>query len=119
MFALRITFRSLAAALAIGLAVAPARAADDALAQTPEDKQLLKEATQKSPSFQQKKWTGTQGSYESYLEYNYVGATSQNLGNGRNRDIDENYIDFRHEVMRHTLLAFLAQGGFEYQHTGF
>src|SRR5262249_38182281 len=30
-----------------------------------------------------------------------------------------NYFDLRHVFMRHMLLAFLAQGGFEYQHLGF
>src|SRR6185295_18369977 len=72
-----------------------------------------------SPSFQQKKWTGRQGSYESYLEYDYVGRTKSNLGNGQNGKFDQNYFDFRHQFMRHTLLAFLVQGGFEYEHMGF
>ena len=77
------------------------------------------EAAQKSPSFQEKKWTGGQGSSETNLEYDYVGRGSQNLGDGENRNIDENYFDLRHQFLRHTLLAFLVQGGFEYQHMGF
>jgi len=78
-----------------------------------------KEAEKLSPSFQQKKWTGTQGTSETNVEYDYVGRASQNLGLGENRNIDENYFDVRHLFMRHTLLAFLVQGGFEYQHMGF
>ncbi len=83
------------------------------------DAKFEKEACRKSPSFDLKKWTGTQASYESYLEYDYVGQASTNLGNGHNRPIDENYLDVRHQFVRHTLLAFLVQIGIEYQHLGF
>jgi len=80
---------------------------------------LEKKAEKESPSFQEKKWTGTQGAYESNLEYDYVPNTLSDLGNGHDRGINENYFDFRQLFMRHTLLAFLVQGGLEYQHTGF
>jgi hypothetical protein len=72
-----------------------------------------------SPSFQAKRWTGTQAGYETNVQYDYVGKTSQNLGEGQNGRIDEEYFDVRHTFMRHTLLVFLAQVGFEYQHLGF
>ncbi len=78
-----------------------------------------KEAEKQSPSFQKMKWTGTQGASETNIEYNYVGRASQNLGFGENRNIDENYLDIRHQFMRHTLLAFLVQAGVEYQHMGY
>ncbi len=78
-----------------------------------------KEAMKKSPSFQANKWTGTVGAYETNVQYDYVGGASQNLGNGQNGRIDEEYVDVRQMFMRHTLLVFLAQGGLEYQHQGF
>jgi hypothetical protein len=93
--------------------------AEDGNAKKQDSREFQKEAAQQSPSFQQKKWTGTQGSYETNLEYNYVGDASHNLGNGHNQDIHENYFEFRHQFMRHTLLAFLVQGGLGYQHQGF
>ncbi len=89
----------------------------------PDDKKkeaaFQKEAETKSPSFQKKKWTGTQGSYETNIEYDYVGRASGNMGNGTNRNVDESYFDVRHQFMRHTLLAFLVQGGVEYQRMAF
>lgn len=78
-----------------------------------------KETMQKAPSFQLKEWTGKQAAYETNVQYDYAGGASQNIGNGQNQKIDENYLDVRHTFMRHTLLAFLAQGGLEYQHMGF
>ncbi len=78
-----------------------------------------KEAMMESPSFQARRWTGTQAAYETNVQYDYVGRTSQNLGNGQNGRIDEQYVDVRQTFMRHTLLVFLAQGGVEYQHQGF
>jgi len=87
--------------------------------QTKEATQFKKDTAKQSPSFQEKKWTGTQGSCETNVEYNYVGNASNNLGNGQNANIDEDYFDIRHQFMRHTLLAFLVEGGFEYQHLGF
>jgi hypothetical protein len=92
-----------------------ANPADSSQPQTPFQKETMEQA----PSFQAKKWTGKQGAYETNVQYDYVGGGSQNLGNGQNEDIDESYVDIRHEVMRHTLLAFLVQGGVEYQHMGF
>jgi hypothetical protein len=83
------------------------------------EKKFQKEAQIKSPSFQQKKWTGTQGAYETNIEYDYVAPASSNEGQGVNHNFNENYLDIRHQMMRHTLLAFLVQGGFEYQHMGF
>ncbi len=80
---------------------------------------FAKEARKKSPSFQEKKWTGTQGTSETQVQYDYVGPASQNLGNGQNGRIDEHYVDMYHMFMRHTLLMFLVQGGFEYQHMAF
>ena len=77
------------------------------------------QASKESPSFQEKKWTGTQGSYETSIEYDYVGNASTNLGNGQNGNLGEDYVDIRHQFMRHTLLAFLVEGGMEYQHMGF
>ena len=85
----------------------------------PEDKEFQKEAQIKSPSFQQKKWTGTQGASESNVEYDFVGPGSTNEGNGVNHNVTENYLDVRTQVMRHTLLAFLVEDGVEYQHMGF
>src|SRR5437868_5759410 len=102
----------LAAFLAVALCWSAAGAAEQA--QTPaakkseerkkkrEERKLVKEAAKQSPSFQQKKWTGTQAAYESYVEYDYIGRASQNLGEGHNRNIDENYLDLRHVFMRHT-----------------
>jgi len=78
-----------------------------------------KEALKKSPSFQAKRWTGTLGAYETNIQYDYAGGSSQNLGNGQNGRIDEEYLDVRDTFMRHTLLVFLAQGGFEFEHQGF
>jgi hypothetical protein len=78
-----------------------------------------KETRQESPSFQEKKWTGTLGAYETNVQFDYLGGASQNLGNGQNGRIDETYLDVRQMFMRHTLLVFLAQGGLEYQHQGF
>jgi len=83
--------------------------------QTPFQKETMKVA----PSFQEKKWTGTLGAYETNVQYDYVGRASQNLGLGRNGPVDEQYVDVRENLMRHTLLVFLAQGGMEYQHQGF
>ena len=84
-----------------------------------EKDEYKKKSRKMSPSFQEEKWTGTQGASETNVEYDYVGRASQNIGEGFNRNIDENYIDVRHQFMRHTLLAFLVQGGFEYQHMGY
>ncbi len=78
-----------------------------------------KETLKEAPSFQAKKWTGTLGASETNVQYDYVGGASQNLGNGQNGRITEQYLDVRHIFMRHTLLLFLAQAGFEYQHQGF
>jgi hypothetical protein len=97
----------------------PAKPDEPPLATTPKDKRFLKEAQKKSPSFQEKKWTGTQAGFESFLEYNYVGGASQNLGNGHNEKVTEHYADVRHQFLRHTLLAFVVEGGLEYQHQGF
>src|SRR6476646_4834624 len=46
--------------------------------------QFKKKAAQESPSFQQKKWTGTQNASETNLEYDFVGPANSNLGNGHN-----------------------------------
>jgi len=54
---------------------------------------------------------GNTGAYETNVQYDYVGKTSQNLGNGQNGRIDEQYLDVRQTFMRHTLLVFLAEGG--------
>ena len=78
-----------------------------------------KEAMSKSPSFQSKKWTGSQMSYETNVEYNYIGGATQNVGMGADQKVSEEYIDIHQEFMRHTLLAFLVEGGIEYQHMGF
>jgi len=78
-----------------------------------------KEAMKASPSFQAKRWTGTLGAYETNVEYDYVGGASQNLGIGQNGRLHEQAVDVQQTFMRHTLLLFLAQGGFEYQHLGF
>lgn len=86
---------------------------------TKEEQNFNKEAEKQSPSFQQKMWTGTQGGYETNIEYDYVGRASTNEGHGENLNVDESYFDVRHVVMRHTLLAFLVQTGVEYQHMGF
>ncbi len=88
-------------------------------AQKKEDVQFAKEAARKSPSFQLKKWTGTQAAYETSVEYAYLGDADHNLGNGSNGKIHEHFLEVRHQVMRRTLLAFLVQGGLEYQHQGF
>ena len=84
-----------------------------------EAKKFEKEAKEKSPSFQQKRWTGTKGTSESLIQYDYVAPASHNFGNGQNGNIQEHYFDAYHLFMRHTLLAFLVQGGLEYQHMGF
>src|SRR5665213_3606296 len=73
--------------------------------QEKDDTQFKKDAAKKSPSFQQKEWTGTQGSAETNVVYDYVGRASTNVGFGDNRNIDENYFDLRHQFKRHTLLA--------------
>jgi len=94
----------------------------DASIDSPDDKpksKLAKQAEKESPSFQQKRWTGTKGTSETNIQYDYVGNADQNLGNGHNAGVDEQYLDFRHLFMRHTLLAFLVQGGLEFQHQGF
>jgi hypothetical protein len=95
---------------------------DNSKIQTTQEKQKIEkfrqEAQKKSPSFQEKKWTGSQGSYESTLAYNYVAPASSNLGNGQNKDLNEHYFNFEHEFMRHTLLAFLVGVGLQYEHVG-
>jgi hypothetical protein len=88
-------------------------------ATTKEDRVFQKQQKKQSPSFQQKKWTGTQAAYETFLEYNYVAPAGQDLGTGADRGVNEHYFDVRHTFMRHTLLAFLAQIGFEFQHMGY
>jgi hypothetical protein len=117
--------RALLLSLILLLSVYPSSHADPATDEselasaTPSERKFQRQQRKQSPSFQQKKWTGTQGAYESYLEFDYVAPASQNLGGGHNGRMAENYFDFRHVFMRHTLLAFLAQVGFEYQHMGF
>src|SRR5438105_3153887 len=79
------------------------------------DQTFQKETAQASPSFDQKKWMGTQNSYETFVEDDFVGGASQNLGNGQNSNVRENYFHLEHDFRRHTLLAFLVQGGLEYE----
>jgi len=82
-------------------------------------KQFAKEATKASPSFQEKNGPGRRGRMKPTSNTTMSGPPAITLGFGENGNINENYLDFRHQFMRHTLLAFLVQGGFEYQHMGF
>ena len=77
------------------------------------------ESQAQSPSFQKNRWTGALGAYETNVQFDSVGGASQNLGNGQNGQIKEQYLDLHQTFMRHTLLIFLAQAGLEYQHQGF
>lgn len=67
----------------------------------------------------QKKWTGTKNTFEFNSEYNYVPSGDQTLGNGRNERVPEHYFQVRQQMLRRTMLAFLAQGGLEYEHFAF